>query len=273
MFEKNFMNISEFADLTGTSRRNLLFYDEIGLFSPESKAENGYRRYSYAQIKQIGVIASLAELGIPLKEIKTILQTLSPQSMIQVFERQKEIIREKIERLLNLQHMLETRIAQTDEGLRAQGNAEVFLMDTDKDIPLYVSENTDSRKSELSDKQAMKFYHECQKKGFSFGSTFGFVVDGENLKRNVFDRYRNICFRVRDFSVANACMPKGRYAVCYAGAQEEQVQTAYSAIFAFLRKNGLSVAGDAFEDYFFDEVVSNDPDEWLVKIAVNVKSN
>ena len=33
----------DFARLCGTNKRTLIHYDEIGLFSPEIKGENGYR--------------------------------------------------------------------------------------------------------------------------------------------------------------------------------------------------------------------------------------
>jgi DNA-binding transcriptional MerR regulator len=37
--------VKEISDLTGISVRTLHYYDEIGLFTPTKKNENGYRLY------------------------------------------------------------------------------------------------------------------------------------------------------------------------------------------------------------------------------------
>ena len=41
-----YMTTGEFAALMGVSKHTLFHYDDIGLFSPEYVAENGYRMYS-----------------------------------------------------------------------------------------------------------------------------------------------------------------------------------------------------------------------------------
>ena len=66
----NYLTISEFSKISEISRKALIFYDNIGLFSPEYTAPNGYRYYSHEQIYVISVITLLKELGMPLSEIK-----------------------------------------------------------------------------------------------------------------------------------------------------------------------------------------------------------
>ena len=40
------MTTAQFAELHGVNRRTLHYYDDIGLFSPCQKGENGYRSVS-----------------------------------------------------------------------------------------------------------------------------------------------------------------------------------------------------------------------------------
>ena len=57
MQEKNrdgLLKISEFSKIAEISRKGLIFYDNIGVFSPEYTAPNGYRYYSHEQIYLIG---------------------------------------------------------------------------------------------------------------------------------------------------------------------------------------------------------------------------
>lgn len=79
----NHMKISEFAEVTGITRRNLLFYDKIGLLSPAKIDEyNKYRYYTDYQVDTASIINILREIGMPLKEIKEYLNGRSPENFI-----------------------------------------------------------------------------------------------------------------------------------------------------------------------------------------------
>ena len=67
---KTKLKVSEMARLARINPRTLHYYDEIGLFQPNSKDENGYRYYSLDQLLDLGLILSLKELSMPLKRSK-----------------------------------------------------------------------------------------------------------------------------------------------------------------------------------------------------------
>ena len=51
--------ISEFAKLCNVSRATLIYYDKIGLLSPQITGENGYRNYTIEQHQKYSIIAIL----------------------------------------------------------------------------------------------------------------------------------------------------------------------------------------------------------------------
>ena len=53
-----------FARILGVRKHTLFHYDEIGLFSPALKEENGYRYYFVWQMDMFEVIRALQKLGI-----------------------------------------------------------------------------------------------------------------------------------------------------------------------------------------------------------------
>ncbi|MGX7149656.1 MerR family transcriptional regulator [Enterococcus ureasiticus] len=66
--------ISEFSKLTTISPRMLRHYDKLNLLKPEIiQKENGYRYYTPEQINQANQLLSLKNVGIPLKEIRALL--------------------------------------------------------------------------------------------------------------------------------------------------------------------------------------------------------
>ncbi len=60
------LTVSQFAKLHNVNKRTLHYYDEIGIFSPDYKGENGYRYYDYMQGVDFEYIKMLKELNMGL---------------------------------------------------------------------------------------------------------------------------------------------------------------------------------------------------------------
>lgn len=94
--------VKEVSKLTGVSVRTLHHYDAIGLFHPAKVTEAGYRLYDEDALEQLYLILVYRELGIPLKEIRAILdapdfdrnKVLSHQ--IDLMQAQKEKLENRI---------------------------------------------------------------------------------------------------------------------------------------------------------------------------------
>lgn len=131
MKKNNYLTISEFSKISEVSRKALIFYDNAGLFSPEYTGENGYRYYSHEQIYMISVINILKELGMPLNEIKTYMQTPSPSQAVWLLENQEHILSQKIEHLRRIQDMLIAKKEKLKEGIRTD-LSEIKLLHREK---------------------------------------------------------------------------------------------------------------------------------------------
>lgn len=55
-----------FARIKGVTKDTLFHYDEIGVFSPALKADNGYRYYYIWQLEAFQAITALRKLGMTL---------------------------------------------------------------------------------------------------------------------------------------------------------------------------------------------------------------
>lgn len=64
--------VQEFAELAGVTVRALHHYDRLGLLKPK-RTEAGYRLYCSRDLERLEQIVALKFLGIPLKQIKTVL--------------------------------------------------------------------------------------------------------------------------------------------------------------------------------------------------------
>ena len=78
---RGYLTTGDFARLCGTTKHTLFHYDQLGIFSPAVKGENGYRYYTFPQMEVFYVISTLKELDMPLADIKAYLDRRSPEDM------------------------------------------------------------------------------------------------------------------------------------------------------------------------------------------------
>ncbi len=69
------LSIGEFARASRLSAKALRLYDELGLLRPDVvDPRNGYRRYAPAQLERARLVAWLRRLGMPLADIKNVVE-------------------------------------------------------------------------------------------------------------------------------------------------------------------------------------------------------
>lgn len=67
------MTITKLARQFGLSRSTLIYYDSIGILSPDRRSEKGYRIYSQANLERLREICALRETGLALEQIQAFL--------------------------------------------------------------------------------------------------------------------------------------------------------------------------------------------------------
>lgn len=81
----------EFAALTGVTVRALHHYDRIGLLRPSGRTGAGYRLYGEHDFARLQQIATLKFIGLPLKQIKQLLER-NTLDLVETLHLQREII-------------------------------------------------------------------------------------------------------------------------------------------------------------------------------------
>jgi MerR family transcriptional regulator, thiopeptide resistance regulator len=85
--------VHEFADLAGVTVKALHHYDRLGLLCPR-RTESGYRMYRHEDLDRLEQIVALKFLGLPLKEIKSLLdQDALP--LPQALQLQRQVLEQK----------------------------------------------------------------------------------------------------------------------------------------------------------------------------------
>lgn len=103
------MKIKQVEELVGITSKNIRFYEEQGLLSPE-RAENGYREYHQEHVDTLKKIKLLQKLGVSVEEIKRALAgTLSLQECL---ERHLRLLEKEQENLTNMETLANAILTQ-----------------------------------------------------------------------------------------------------------------------------------------------------------------
>jgi DNA-binding transcriptional MerR regulator len=102
------MRVQEFAKMAGVTVRALHHYDQLGLVKPR-RSDAGYRLYSVRDLERLEQVVALKFLGIPLKQIKTVLER-DANGLRSALQLQRTVLEQK-------RHML-------DMAIQAIGDAE-----------------------------------------------------------------------------------------------------------------------------------------------------
>ena len=119
----NSYTISQIGKKVGLPTKTIRYYEDIKLISPARRADNGYRRYTKTSVKELQLIKSARDLGIPIKNIKKLMAG-SPKNC----NHQKATVRQDIADLLqavtkqlNQLHLLQKKLQTLQKKISTDG--------------------------------------------------------------------------------------------------------------------------------------------------------
>ena len=103
------LTTAQFAKLHGVNKRTLHYYDTIGLFSPDTKGENGYRYYDSSQSLEFEYIRMFKDLNMSIEEIKTYINHPNPEDFLKIADEKILEIQQNMDRLKQTKQLLERK--------------------------------------------------------------------------------------------------------------------------------------------------------------------
>lgn len=99
------LSVGKLAKKYALSRSTLLYYDSIGLLSPRHHVRGEYRMYGPEEQKRLELICRYRQAGIPLKDIKKILDS-PDSSFTDILHKRFEALNREIAELHQQQHII-----------------------------------------------------------------------------------------------------------------------------------------------------------------------
>lgn len=231
---QNYFTTGELSQLCKIPRKTLLYYDKLGLITPELVDENGYRYYKRSQLFLLQLILTLRQLDVPIARIKDYLSNRSPQNYRELFNERIEFFTQEIARMQAMQAELQNELGKLD--LIADITLDKIMLVHEKAQYLYLSNATkeNERFKERSSHIARMFTH-LQKDTALTTNSFGYIYDTEILQDFSTKHLKHYFYTLHDKLDALHCFqkPEGDYLTLY-----------FQGVYMFNNKKYLQMLAD-----------------------------
>lgn len=268
---KNYLGLltaGELAKLHGINKRTLHYYDEVGIFSPKIRGENGYRYYSLEQTLEFENVLYLRELGMSIEEIRIYMQNPNPADFAVLADNKICEIDNKIEQLKNMKADF---LNKKDMLLQCEkvyhGKIEIvhlpqrYFLLSKLQISFENSNNLISNSTSI-----LKHLHEAWTLS-NYHRSCGSYISLNKVSRKEFKSYDGIFTEVDKKGKNLYKRPKGRYLRGFCMGDWDNVPAVYENMLEFADKNELTLSGYAFERGINEFVIKSE-EEYITQIEI-----
>ncbi len=263
--KKYLYTTGQFAKLNGINKRTLHYYDTIGLFSPQFKAENGYRYYTCFQTVQLELILTLRKIGLSIEDILRYQQQPSDSSFAELIEERKSLIDKSIQKLLNTKSFLEQKSQKLSLSLAARdGEIKAVLLPEQRILlsaPITGAYDVD-------DFAVAGDFSLRLKSIFGLYDNFGSRISVENiLAENYTDYDRFFAYGREDIAFYDTVRPAGTYLRAFCLGGWKKLEKIYRNLCTFAEENEMELVGYSYEEGL-NEMSLQSSDDYITMITV-----
>lgn len=267
---RNLYSTGQFAKLVGINKRTLHYYDEIGLFSPEIKEDNGYRYYSVFQIVQLELIVALRRIGLSIEEIIRYQKSPSNNSMSDLICPKKEIIDRSICELLNIKSFLERKSDKLSLCMSAEhGKIERVVLNEQRILlSAPIKGNYGAEFFAVAGEFSLRL-----RSLFGLYDNFGSRISAENIingEYNDYDCFFSYC--TTDTVDCDDIIPAGKYIRTYCIGSWDRLEEVYQNVLTYAVDNRLTLIGHAYEEGL-NELSLERNDDYITMVIIGYMDN
>lgn len=261
-----YFTTGEFAKILDVSKHTLFHYDEIGIFSPAIKEDNGYRYYFVWQMDTFEAIRALQKLGMSLGEIKDYMKERSPERLIPLLKEKESDIDREIIRLKNIKQFIRQEADHIWEA--ASTPLHIPRIVSHKKEYLLMSSVNGTKERNLAEEVAQ---HMRAKERYQLNmSSVGAICCYQDLLEGNYERYSHVftTMEMRIPALKPVVKPEGTYIeVCYRG-EEGNMRVPFELIQRFAKEQQIELGDLWYESFLINELMVKSYDDYIIKVSV-----
>lgn len=271
MEHKKFLySTGAFAKINGINKRTLHYYDDIGLFSPEYKADNGYRYYTCFQTAQLEMILILRSVGLSIDEIRQYTQNPSGESFENMVQERKELLDRSLCQLMEVRQFLQRKVEKLSLGSAARhGSIERIVLPEQRlllSAPISGSYGDEDFSIAADFSQRLKGL-------YGLYDNFGSRIAVDRIMDKEYSDYD--CFVTQgseEDGYWDEIRPGGTFLRTYCIGRWETIPEVYQILCSYARDNQLELYGYAYEEGL-NEMSLKNREDYITMITVPYREN
>ena len=264
---KNLYKIHEIARLFHLHPDTLRYYEEKGLLHPV-RGKSNYRMYTIQDICTLNVIRSLRELDLPTEEIRTYLERRSVEETLSFLDRQETLLEDKLA-LLRAAGQEVRRRRERLERYRTVPEGQVSIREEGARPYVFLRENVILEKEIDFLLKKLEGRHQDYIKVIG-SQTMGAILDGESLKKGVFNHFPCVFFLTPADGPRDALLSPGRYASLFYRGGYNRLDRHLEMLLENIRARGLTPAAPPLELYHIDVHDTRQESEYVTELQMLV---
>lgn len=260
-------SIGTFSKLTKTTIAALRFYDKEGLLKPAyTDSKSGYRYYLSSQLVTVQKILSLRQIGIPIEQIKIMINTNDEQYQLEKYQQELRNSIMEIQKKINIIQIM----------LDGEYPYDVFIKELDECIVYSRIARIDSNL------QLYDFIQSTEKKIFAgnpklktISPDYCFLtyLDNEYRSNNMTVEYCQATnFKGNDIDdITFKKLPGCKVASLYFKGSNKYIGAGFAFLYDWINKSGYKVCGSPRECYIDGLWNVDSVDLWLTQIQIPIQ--
>lgn len=266
-----YISIGKFSELCGVSRKTLIFYDNIGIFSPAYKNEKNYRYYTLNQFDTFSILTDLRELGMSLNDIKDYLNKKSPKNYLNMLKQENNKIKKRIDKLKRMSNNIENKIEIAYSAIDAEKYDGPYIKKLDKEYLIVSDLCNSSQQTFMID--IIKFLNYCNLNDMGEGYSIGAMVSKESIKNKKYTKISKL-FLKNEFKLEDCDIhikKEGLYACIVHKGSYEKTYESYEKLLKYISGCGYEIEGGSYENTLLDFFAVKSEQEYLTEISIPIK--
>ena len=252
-----YLTVKEFAKLHNVNTRTLHYYDDINLFSPKYRGENGYRYYTYMQGEEFQMILALRELSMSIEEIRHFIEKRNASSLEDMLSKKSLEIDKKILQLKQIKKVLDDKKSMLVTA-REEDLNEIKIEECQTEY-LFLTKAGDS---EEIDEEAMEKINSLSNNSDVsriYNTKYGAMIPVESLIAGEYDAYSYYFVKIENGRSKKGLhkKEKGMYLKAYHKGEWEKLPETYKRILKYAEDNNIQLCGCAYEEDLNDMAVED----------------
>ena len=265
MKKGKYLSAGEFAKIVNVPKHVLFHYDDIQLFQPAFKADNGYRYYSIHQYDTFSIIKNLQKMGMSLQEIKNYLKERNPYLFLHLLEDRAKDIDDEIRYLLSVKAMMQWMKDSTSSAL-VQNYDEIQLVELPKEN-LLCTGNLENTNDKSFASFMINYINFIKEHNIAVQQSVGNMITIENLKKQNYINY-SYMYQVlhEDFAQPSRVREKGRYLCGWHKGSYNDLDITYHKMLEYAKQNNIQLGVYAYEEYMISDIAAQDDAQYITRI-------